>query len=77
MTKAKLVCEMRRAQYRMGELPRYVIDQVPDDEWIRAYTTCSGCSARLCDPAEIDGHIAAATDFDDWWRRVTGDGHGH
>ncbi len=70
---AALAAEMRQRQIHLGQVPRWMVERLSDDEMIDCYVTCSGCGHRPAQ-ATIDAAILSARDADDFLGRVA---HAH
>jgi len=64
MQKRELANQLRQRQYEHGEVERYIIDALSDDEIIDCYITCSCCGEKQVDAAHLPSVIMAAHDAD-------------
>ena len=60
MNKHQLAQELRQRQYNTGLIPRRIIDELPDDEIIDCYNTCSHCGKKQVTDQNLEIAIAQA-----------------
>jgi hypothetical protein len=68
MTKNQLARELRQRQYALGEVERWMIDALSDDEIIDSYITCSCCGEKQVDPRQLATAITKARGADHFFR---------
>lgn len=64
MQKHELANQLRQRQYEHGEVERFMIDALTDDDIIDCYITCSCCGEKQVDKLSLQSVIAAAHDAD-------------
>jgi hypothetical protein len=68
MTKHQLARELRRRQYALGEVERWMIDALSDDQIIDSYITCSCCGEKQVDERQLATAIAKARGAEHFFR---------
>jgi hypothetical protein len=68
MTKHQLARELRRRQYALGEVERWMIDGLCDDEIIDSYITYSCCGEKQVDARQLETAIAQARGAEHFFR---------
>ncbi len=66
MTTTMLAKQLRQCQYRLGKLPRHLLDGVPDEDIIERYVICPGCGEWLVTGDELVETIADCKDVDEF-----------
>jgi hypothetical protein len=70
MLKSNLAKELRQRQYKLGEVPKDIIDSLPDDILIDCYITCPCCQEKQIDnPAQLERIIKESQNADDFLER--------
>lgn len=64
MTKEKLAYELKKRQYKLGNVPKKVIDGLSNDSIIDSYIKCSCCEERLVNEIELIQAINMANDVE-------------
>ena len=64
LEKHQLAQELRQRQYNLGTLERRLIDEIPDDEIIDSYITCSCCGEKQVTPQALETAIGFAANVD-------------
>jgi hypothetical protein len=68
MKKHQLAHELRQRQYALGEVERWMIDSLSDDEMIDSYITCSCCGEKQVNQRELATAIAKARSAEHFFR---------
>jgi len=66
MNRKALADQLRECQIRLGQAPKFFIDNLPDEAIIEAYVVCSDCGGRLISMEAVDSCITKAQSHEDF-----------
>lgn len=67
MLKKELAQQLRQKQYDIGIIDKKRIDNIPDDEIIDCYITCSGCGEKQVDVEQLNKIIEKSSNTDEFF----------
>jgi hypothetical protein len=68
MNMTQLAQELRERQYKLGTVPREMIDALTDVAIIDSYITCSCCGAKQVNEAQLHVAISSAENADHFFQ---------